>query len=40
MKKKIYTVILCMMMVLSLVGCSKSQKPNDTNILMLVMMKF
>ena len=33
MKKKIYTVILCMMMVLSLVGCSKSQKPNDTNIL-------
>ena len=31
MKKKIYTVILCIMMILSLVGCSKSQKTSDTN---------
>ena len=31
MKKKIYIVLLCMMMILSLVGCSKSQKSNDAN---------
>ena len=31
MKKKNYTVILCIMMILSLVGCSKSQKTSDTN---------
>ena len=31
MKKKIYIILLCMMMILSLVGCTKSQKSNDTN---------
>ncbi len=31
MKRKIYIVLLCMMMISSLVGCSKSQKSNDIN---------